>query len=213
MCKINCQKELVNDDVWVACSGGVDSIVVAHYILHKLKRNVKLFHYNHNLREQNDHMEAAVSRFAGDFDLHLRVHTMRVPATGEAEMRHNRYLALQRQVGPGQCVTSHHLDDCVESYLMNCFNGVPEHCPIPIRTMFDKTQVIRPFLLTPKLAFQKYSTEYDLDKYVVEDDTNVDQKYRRNWVRHRARPMIEEEYPGLKKVVFKKMVEFYDVQS
>lgn len=200
----------MGDSIWVACSGGVDSIAIAHYLVNKLKREVKLFHYNHNLRPQNNKMEAAVAKFAGDYDLELSAHSHSFPATSENEMRSNRYLALQRIVRVGDCITCHHLNDCVESYLMNCFNGVGDYCPIPICTKFGFTNVIRPFLLTPKRVLEKYAAHHNLYDYIVEDETNCDTKYRRNWVRHRAIPMIEEEYPGLEKVVFKKMKQEYD---
>lgn len=211
MCKFNVKKELIGGEkVWVSCSGGVDSIAGAHYLFNKLKLQVKLFHYNHNLRAQNDEMEESVRKFAADFNIPLEVRKLTdLQGSGEAELRHNRYLSLQRVVNQGTVVTCHHLDDCVESYLMNCFNGVPEYSPIPVSTVFGETQVVRPFLVTPKRAFERYSTEYDLDKYLVEDETNRDQSYRRNWVRHRCRPIVEEHYPGIRKVVFKKMDRAY----
>ena len=215
MCKFNVKKDLiVGEEIWVSCSGGIDSIVGAHYLSRKLKLRVKLFHYNHNLRSQNDQMQEAVQRFAEDHGLQLEVRKLQnFQGSGEAELRHNRYLSLQQLVSQGTVVTCHHLDDCVESYLMNCFNGVPEYCPIPPSTVFGETRVVRPFLLTPKKAFERYSTEYNLDSYIVDDETNLDQGYRRNWVRHRARPVIQEHYPGIQKVVFKKMVEFYDAKN
>lgn len=211
MCKLNVKKELIEgEEIWVSCSGGVDSIAGAHYLFNKLKKDVRLFHYNHNLRAQNDKMQEAVERFAEDFELPLKVRKLTSPqGSGEAELRHNRYLSLQEVANQGTVVTCHHLDDCVESYLMNCFNGTPEYNPIPLSTVFGMTRVIRPFLLTPKLAFQKYSTENNLSQYIVDDETNDDQSYRRNWVRNRARPVIEEQYPGVKKVVFKKVEESY----
>ena len=222
MSKINCKKDIVGDEIWVSCSGGVDSIAGAHYLMKKLKRKVKLFHYNHRLREQNDDMELSVTKFAQKFNLLLEIRhregTLNEPLS-EASLRNLRLRSMQSVVGEDDIVFCHHLDDCVESYLMNCFNGVPEYCPIPVMTRFEfvdlepKTRVLRPFLLTPKSSFERYSTEYNLDKFVVEDETNRDQKYRRNWVRHRARPVIEEHYPGIQKVVFKKMVEFYDAKN
>ena len=209
MTRINCKKELVGDSVWVACSGGVDSIAIAHYLLNKLKRDVRLFHYNHNQRPQNDKMEEAVRKFAVNFNLPLEVRRLNFPVKGEDELRHNRYLALQGVAKGDEVIMGHHLNDCVESYLMNCFNGVPEYAPIPILGLFGMTRVIRPFMLTPKLGFENYAAAYNLNDYIVQDETNSDTKYRRNWIRNRCIPMIEEEYPGLEKIVFKKMEREY----
>ena len=216
MSRINCKKELVGDSVWVACSGGVDSIAIAHYLLKKLKREVKLFHFNHALRAQNWEMESSVKRFAKDFGFHLEVRRAHwalyelEKSPSEAECRAKRLEALNQVIGDGYVVYGHHLNDCVESYLMNCFNGVGHYVPIPISTGFDEFTLVRPFMLTPKLALEKYADHHQLDKYIVKDETNSNTEYRRNWVRHKAIPMIEEEYPGLEKVVSKKMVKFYE---
>ena len=219
MCKINCQKNLVGNDVWVACSGGVDSIVAAHYILYKLKRNVKIFHFNHCLRAQNWEMEKAVKRFAAYYNLpieirraHWEPHEL-IKSPGENALRAKRMRALVEVVGDGDIIYGHHLNDCVESYLMNTFNGTGEHVPIPISMSFDSTTVYRPFMLTPKKAFERYADACNLRDFIVEDETNSNTKYRRNWVRNCAIPMISEEYPGLEKVVFKKMVKFYDAKN
>jgi len=216
MCRINCQKNLVGNDVWVACSGGVDSIVAAHYLFNKLKRNVKLFHFNHALRAQNWEMEKAVKRFAAYYNLPIEIRRAHwdpnelVKSPGENALRAKRMRALVQVVGDGDIIYGHHLNDCVESYLMNTFNGVGEYCPIPIIRGFDSATVYRPFMLTPKKAFERYADAYNLRDFIVDDETNANTKYRRNWVRNRLLPVIEEEYPGLEKVVFKKMVKFYE---
>ena len=216
MCRINCKKNLVGSDIWVACSGGVDSIVAAHYLVKKLKRNVRLFHFNHGLGYYNDKMEASVKLFAQKFNLPLEIRRRDKDcknSPGESEeafFRRHRINAVKEACGSSQVIFAQHLNDCVESYLMNCFNGVPEYSPIPISTSFGETQVVRPFLLTPKSTLVKYSTNYNLDDYVFEDPSNANTKYRRNWIRNRALPVLEEEYPGLEKVVFKKVSKEYD---
>lgn len=217
MCRINCKKELVGNDVWVACSGGVDSIVVAHYLINKLKRKrVKLFHFNHALRAQNWEMERSVINFAEEFGLPIEVRRARwdprdlQKSPSENNLRAKRLESLVQVVGEGDIIYGHHLNDYVESYLMNTFKGNPEYVPIPIISGFDEMTVIRPFFLTPKKAFEKYAEAYNLNKFIVQDETNSNTKYRRNWVRNRLLPVIGEEYPGLEKVVFKIMVKHYD---
>ena len=215
MSKINCQKELVGNDVWVACSGGVDSIVVAHYIRCKLKRDVKLFHFNHALRSQNWEMEKAVKRFAEAFGMPIEIRraiwdpTELVKTPRENELRIKRLEALVEVVQGSSVIYGHHLNDCVESYLMNTFNGIGERIPIPIATEIDGALVLRPFMLTPKKAFERYADAYCLNDFIVKDETNSDTKYRRNWVRNELIPMVDQTYPGLEKVVFKKMVDYY----
>ncbi len=217
MRRFNVQKNLIEgEEIWVSCSGGVDSIAGAHFILTKLKKKVKLFHFNHRLRAQNWEMERAVKAFSANFGLPLEVRRasddFTSSAPGEAECRKVRYDALVQVVGDDKVVMFHHLDDCVESYLMNCMNGVPEHCPIPISTEFGNTKIVRPFMLTPKNVFEKWAQTCGLEDYIVEDETNTSTEFRRNWVRHELRPKAEEHYPGLRKIVYKRMEHRYSLE-
>lgn len=203
----------MSDSVWVSCSAGVDSIAVAHYILNKLKRDVRLFHFNHGNGEINDKMERCVLNFAQKFNLRLEIRRLQSHNETnnlESYYREKRYEGLQEVCGSGDVILGHHLNDCVENYLMNCFNGVGEYCPIPIRTHFGLTRIIRPFMLTQKKAFENYIEGYGLKEFICEDPSNSNTKFRRNWIRNRIIPILEEGYPGLEKVVLKKMKAFYE---
>tara|TARA_Y100000310_G_scaffold78183_1_gene74819 strand:- start:2936 stop:3454 length:519 start_codon:yes stop_codon:yes gene_type:complete len=136
----------------------------------------------------------------------------------EDECRSARFAALDSVVDyPAEeepkfngVICCQHLDDCVESYLMNCFNGTPEYCPIPVLTARFACTVYRPFLLTRKQDLWRYAVGYDLMQYVVEDETNKDFNIRRNFVRHEVRPLIETRWVGLEKVVKKKILSEYN---
>ena len=211
---IKVHKEILPDKrkpLWIGCSGGVDSVACLH-LLKKLGYSVNVIHCNHNLRDQNTLMEDIVK----DISNKLNTECLNVRRNGflakesEAELRDWRISQFSQCLKEGTLVLCHHLDDCVESYLMNCFNGNPEYCPIPIKSEYGKIAVVRPFMTTPKSEFVKYAKQNNLMRFVVDDDTNTDIKYRRNWIRHECRPKIEEHYPGIRKVVLKKMKNYYD---
>jgi tRNA(Ile)-lysidine synthase TilS/MesJ len=50
----------------------------------------------------------------------------------------------------------------------------------------------------------------NLVDYVEEDETNTDFSMTRNWIRGKVRPEIESRYPGLMKVVKKKVRQDYE---
>lgn len=189
----------------VSVSGGVDSIAGAH-LLHRLNPDkVSLFHYNHNLREQNNLMEESVRRFAKDFDIPLIVKTR------EPNQKHNKEADLRKDrldaMRPLDCpfVYCHHLDDAVEGYIMNMAKGIPEYCPIPTLSFIKNSKggIYRPFLRTLKKSFRRYANHHKLNEYVVEDETNTDTTYCwRNKIRHDIVPQFEGF--GLRKVVLKK---------
>lgn len=201
--------KLANNNVFVACSGGVDSLAIAAFLKMKCpKINVNCFHFNHKLRPQNDLMEKAVVDFCIDFNIGLvwrerRLDTSEHFHTAEAELRTLRYKAM---AGMGHVITGHHIDDACENYMYNCLNGVPEYLPIPLVTEykdFDLT-VIRPFILNEKEEFRTFVKEHNLEKYIVEDETNIDETYRRNWLRNNLIPQIEDKGYNLKTIVKKR---------
>ena len=66
-------------DLVVCCSGGIDSISVAHWLFNRVikptneKHNITLYYFNHNTPQANE-MESAVSRFAKDFKIDIVIH-------------------------------------------------------------------------------------------------------------------------------------------
>lgn len=194
------------NNIYVACSGGIDSIAILHFLK---KKNIKAFHFNHKFREQNDHMESSVRRFTDDFNIPLEVRSrketdkIKEGDSIEAKAREWRLHAIN-EIG-GTFIMCHHLDDCVESYLMNCFNGHPERKPIPKETRLENAKLIRPILYTSKQDLEEYVEKNDLGKYIVEDETNTDTSYRRNAIRLSIIPTISKEYKGMRKVVKKFM--------
>lgn len=198
-----------NNKVTVALSAGSDSVAVAHFLKTRYpKIDLKCFHFNHNLRPQNKLMEEKAEEFCDDFGI-LCVAAMRLYSedTSEATLREERY---RNMAGMGTVITGHHLDDAVESYLYNCFNGVPEYLPIPLETDYKDIglKVIRPFIISNKKEILDYIKENSLEKYVVEDETNSDEKYRRNWLRYSIVPQINDKGYNLQTIVRKRYIEY-----
>lgn len=198
--------KLANDNVTVALSMGADSLAITHFLLTKWPRlKISAFHYNHNLRDQNNVMMQKAVNFCQDYGIKLVLDTRPSDCTegvSEASLRTLRYDAMS---GLGHVITGHHLDDAVENYMFNCFNGVPEYLPIPLITEYtDKDlTIIRPFILSEKAEFLEYVNDNNLTKYLVEDETNGDTNYRRNWLRKDIIPAISEKGYNLKTIVKK----------
>lgn len=188
---------------YVAMSGGIDSLAGADLLM-RLNKNMRVFHYNHKTRPQNDEMEKAVIKYATDrgipWDVYYRDEGR---PTNEASMREDRMEAFKSL--NASIVLCHHLDDAVEGYLLNTIKGCPEYCPIPVSTPLDNSMsiLLRPFIRTKKQDFIDYVSYHHLDEYVCEDETNYDSEYcRRNLIRNEVMPTLENM--GLRKVVLKK---------
>ena len=234
---IKCSKEIINKatelngmkEYVLMCSSGVDSIAGVHYLLSKVKKQdmynykYKVFHLNHKLRPQNDKMEAAFRDFMDtEFpDVYKTVIERNVskdiPSKNtEAELRDFRLDELMRFVHKNVIITCHHLNDCVESYLLNSIRGHEGYQPIPFWTQRHKEMpsnggptsnvVCHPFLFTKKQDFHNYCSKHHLWDYVVEDETNhVSKGSRRNMIRNEIVPILERDKVGLETIVAKKM--------
>ena len=175
-------------------SGGVDSIAAAHWLKTKFRKNFKVLHFNHNCHSINDNMEDAVKKFSDALELEfitIKRDKEQFPGESEGDLRDFRFYHLT-QIG-GDFVTAHHLDDAIENYLSNCFNGVPQY--VPIKPIWEENHVgiYHPFLLVKKWELNHYLTGIrGLGCYICEDPTNNDPNHcRRNWIRNVIIPELK----------------------
>ena len=192
--------------VTVAFSGGVDSCAAVDF----LSRNhtVSCAFFNHKTPHS-----AQAEKFVVDFcksrDLHLVVgYPLRL--IKPEDQSYEEYWRIQRYKFlhdiSGTVVTAHHLDDCVETYLFNMLHGKQQTIP------FQNRNVVRPFLTTPKSELVSWCQRHDVPW--IEDETNLDVSFMRNYIRHELLPKALLVNPGLHKVV-KKFVEqeYSDMQG
>lgn len=185
-------------------SGGSDSISCCHWLKTKYRANFEAVHFNHNVQIKNLEMEESVRQFCEELSIPLTIikRGEELPDFSENTLRQWRIKMLE---GSNKSyVTAHHLNDCVENYLMNCFHGVPEYMPIKWSTQFDGFSIHHPFLKIKKANILEYLKNNNLENFVVDDPTNYDVKYKRNWIRNMIVPQIESKRLGIEKIVLKK---------
>lgn len=199
------------EKIGVAVSMGVDSLASCLYLL-KRSYNLHLIHYNHNLRPQNIEMQKNFWEFFSLFKYYDNVtaSSNRVFSEynnwDENQCRQNRLDFFSQACAEENIkiiITAHHLDDYVESYLLNCFRGKPNFKPINLVSDFVHYKIIHPFLLTEKEDFIEYIRRADNGKYqkfLVNDETNNKIKgSRRNWIRKVIIPELASQKISLKK--------------
>ena len=205
MIKVNPQW-VPKEPFYVCVSSGIDSIAAAHWLKHHYHKKFTIIHFNHSVQPINDKMEELVTQFCEDFNIIDYVVVTRKDVyndeLSEDGLRQFR-LRNMNDLG-GKFVTGHHLNDCVENYLANCFKGCPEYKPIKEFSQFDGFSIYHPFLGTTKQEFINYAKANDLMKYVVEDPTNKEVSQKRNWLRNVIIPELNERELGIETVVRKK---------
>jgi tRNA(Ile)-lysidine synthetase-like protein len=201
------------------CSSGIDSVAGVHYMLSKVKNadihRYKVVHYNHKLRPQNEEMRESVVRFINQKFPDFICHTVdrnidnTFSEKTEANFRNARLNTLMAMYYHNIVISFHHLNDCVESYLLNWLRGHENYQPIPFWTKWEGTTsnvTCHPFVFTKKKDFIDYCVKHDLMKYVVEDETNtVSKGSRRNMIRNEIVPILQRDNVGLETIVAKKM--------
>jgi tRNA(Ile)-lysidine synthase len=189
-------------NVTIACSGGVDSMVFTHF-LQAGKRNITLAYFNHDTHFSHKAQEF-VENYANQNNLNLfigRVQGRKNKRSLEEFWRDERYAFLQR-ISSDYTITCHHLDDCVETWLMGAFHGQCKLIP------FQRNEnIYRPFLMTPKKEILKYAKRKEIEW--IEDPSNQHTNFMRNRVRHNIMPQVLTVNPGIRTTIRKKLIETY----
>lgn len=185
--------------VAVAVSGGIDSMAVLDFL--QRKHDVLALHYNHGT-SYAPAAESLVRDYCKQQEIQLIVgkNKEQMPAgvSAEAWWREKRYKFFE-SVTTFPVITAHHLDDVVENWIFTSMNGNPFLIP---RT---RDQFIRPFLSTEKREFTLWCIRKDVP--AINDPSNVDTKYRRNYIRHIMMPHVLNINPGIKKTIRKKVLD------
>lgn len=182
--------------VTIACSGGVDSMAVVDFL--KRKHDLTIAYFNHGTKH-GDEAALFVARYCTDYNIPMLFGQCRSIKSKEESQeeywRRERYDFLS-ELGP--VITCHHLDDCVETYVWSSLHGTPKVIPLV------RNNVLRPFLTTRKKEFVSWCKRHNVPW--IEDNSNKDIKYTRNYIRNEMMPHILKINPGIHTTV-KKIVE------
>ena len=182
--------------VAVAWSGGVDSTVLLHAVATcAAPASLRALHVNHALQPDaalwEHHCRAMAARLGVALDV---IEAPVPPGNVEAGARRARYRAWARMLGEGELLLlAHHADDQAETVLWQLATG---RAPIgmPRERPLGSGSLLRPLLAVRKETLGAYARQHGIEW--VEDATNADTGYDRNFIRHEILPRLEARYPG-----------------
>ena len=190
--------------VVVAFSGGVDSTVLA-YVLARQRRvlgGLRLVHIDHGLQPASAEWAKHCARVARSLRLPLVVLRANIERergeSPEAAARAARYDLLEQAMKRGEVlVTAQHRDDQVETLLLQLFRGagVAGLAAMPRIAPFGPGHIARPLLDISRREIEAAARAAKLRW--IEDPTNRDLRFSRNFLRHRLLPSIREHWPGV----------------
>ncbi len=189
--------------ILVACSGGVDSMVLIDALL-KLNYKIVIAHCNFQLRgEESNEDEKFVTQFAqqNNIDFHsIKFDTKdfkkdKTISTQMAarELRYEWFEKIRKENQYHFIATAHHLDDQLETILLNFTKGtgIKGLKGIQAKNGF----VVRPFLEISKQEILDYAIENKVA--FREDSSNASDDYQRNLIRHQIVPQLQKINPSL----------------
>lgn len=187
----------------VAFSGGLDSTVLLHQLVcwrqQEPSISLRAVHIHHGISQNADSWVAHCQRLCTQWQVPLVVERVTLVQNGlglEAEARTARYQAFREALIPGEVLlTAQHLDDQSETLLLALKRGSGPAglSAMPTYAAFGDTQLIRPLLHETRAALQHWAQTYALTW--IEDESNQDDAYDRNFLRLRVLPLLNARWP------------------
>ena len=206
-----------NRAILLGLSGGVDSIVLLD-LLHQwsLKNSwsLRALHVHHGISPHADSWATFCADSCEKLNVPLQVERVNIApfrAMGvESAARQLRYAALLSQPAD-YIVLAHHQDDQAETLLLQLLRGAGVRgaaaMPMVKQAIAKKTMakqimhesihekiLLRPLLDVPRNELVKYAQAHGLQW--IEDESNADDRYPRNFLRHRVLPILEVRFPA-----------------
>ncbi|NVZ68728.1 tRNA lysidine(34) synthetase TilS [Pseudomonas costantinii] len=192
-----------NAPAWhVAFSGGLDSTVLLHLLANLAKTDtlplLSAVHVHHGLQAAADAWPSHCQSVCNSLGVPLRVMHVQVQsgASLERAARDARYQAFTEVIEAGEVLlTGQHRDDQAETLLFRLLRGagVRGLAAMPVHRPLAGGHLVRPLLDTSRAELEAYAHEHQL-KW-IEDPSNADARFSRNYLRHRVFPLLTERWP------------------
>jgi tRNA(Ile)-lysidine synthase len=188
--------------ILIAISGGLDSMVLLD-LISKTKIEFAVAHCNFQLRnDESNEDEAFVKSFCNENSIQGFFQKFDTKQFAEDEklsiqvaarkLRYEWFYELLATENFDFVLTAHHLDDQLETFLINFSRGTGLDGLIGIPSQNDK--IIRPLLIFSRTEIETFAKENKLKWR--EDSSNTSDKYVRNKIRHHVVPILKELNPS-----------------
>ncbi|RKT50042.1 tRNA(Ile)-lysidine synthase [Azonexus fungiphilus] len=189
--------------VWLALSGGRDSVVLLHLLAGELvPGRLRAIHVDHGLSPNAgawaDFCRSTCAALAVPLQV-VPVHVERSSAQGlEAAARAARYAAFAAHLPPAaDLLLAQHRGDQAETLLFNLLRGSGLAGAAAMREVRTQAglRLLRPLLDVPRAAIDAYAAAHGLTW--IDDESNDDRRFSRNFLRHEVLTVIAARFPGV----------------
>lgn len=189
---------------WVALSGGLDSSVLLQALAAvrpELPGELRAVHVNHGLNPQAGEWQRHCETLCASLGVPLECRAIRVEQRAgeslEAVARERRYAAFRALLAPGDLLLlAQHQDDQLETFLLQALRGagVRGLAAMPEEAQVDGLHLVRPLLGYSRDELEAWARATGLAW--VEDSSNADRGFDRNYLRHEVLPRLKARWLG-----------------
>ena len=195
--------EHIYDGAIIGFSGGADSSAILHYLAKRTKKLLAV-HINHMIRgEEALRDEFFCKNVCKKYGVKFLSYRVDVPLLAEErkqgleetarEERYKIFNKIMSQNSDYKCiVTAHNANDNAETVIFNLSRGSGAKGIAGIKPVINN--IVRPLIYCSKEEILEYCKENSIN--YVNDSTNMDTDYTRNYIRHEVVPMLEKINPS-----------------
>ncbi len=193
----------------VALSGGVDSVVLLHLMKQAQQQHSELkleaVYVNHGLSKYADEWQGFCQSLCEELDVafkavHVEIYE-RSRTSLEAQAREARYQALDENSIPDSVILlGQHLNDQLETFLLRLKrgSGLQGLASMPQTRLLASGRVcFRPLINITREQIEQFASEFAITH--ITDDSNIDERFDRNFLRHQVLPILTERFQGFEK--------------
>lgn len=206
--------------ICVGLSGGLDSVVLLHLAAQcrtSVDFSLSAVHVHHGLSPNADAWAQFAVEFAQSLAVPCRVEhvtlTQRRSHGVEAAARNARYAAFAQEPA-SVFLTAHHLGDQAETVLLNLLrgSGLAGLAAMPLARPFGQNStLLRPLLDVPRAQLLDYARQHELTW--VEDESNQQTDFDRNFLRHKVIPPAQEAFPAMAQSIYRSARHIAEAQA
>jgi len=168
--------------------------------------DIRAVHIHHGLQQIADTWVPHCKEVCDPLNIPLEIHHLDLKINKgesvEEVARSARYSALKQSLKKDEVLlTAHHQNDQAETLLLQLFRGagVQGLAGMPLISEFGLGQHARPLLNASRQSLEAYANENRLN--CIEDPSNQDSKFDRNFLRNEILPKVRERWPSIDKTI------------
>ncbi len=194
---------------WIAFSGGMDSTCLIHAMAQlqdQLAIPIYAIHIDHGLQTISGQWALHCQQLCNELNIALQIHSLKLkPVSGasiEAIAREARLETFRKHLtANAMLLTAQHQHDQAETLVLQLLrgSGLAGLAAMPKIMPYGLGWLARPFLEIPQAQLAAYAQLNRL-KW-IEDPTNTETSFARNYLRHCMFPVVAQRWPAYERTI------------